>query len=89
MRVLLTSEAKFERTSDGTIWASTPNGCSMWSQHLEVFSAVLVLARVADVREPSPGVCSGIRHGSRFCPLFRHIPGSGVCCETVRVCTRS
>jgi glycosyltransferase involved in cell wall biosynthesis len=69
MRVLLTSEAKFERTVDGTIWASTPNGCSMWSQHLEVFSAVLVLARVADVREPSSGCVQASGDGISFCPL--------------------
>jgi phosphatidyl-myo-inositol dimannoside synthase len=69
MRVLLTSEAKFERTADGTIWASTPNGCSMWSQHLEVFSAVLILARVADVREPSSGCVQASGDGISFCPL--------------------
>ena len=69
MRVLLTSEAKFERTADGTIWASTPNGCSVWSRHLDVFSAVLVLARVADVREPSSGSVQASGDGISFCPL--------------------
>jgi glycosyltransferase involved in cell wall biosynthesis len=69
MRVLLTSEAKFERTADGTIWASTPNGGSVWSRHLDVFSAVLVLARVADVREPSSGCVQASGDGIGFCPL--------------------
>jgi len=69
MRVLLTSEARFERTADGTIWASTPNGCSVWSRHLDVFSAVLVLARVADVREPSSGCVQASGDGISFCPL--------------------
>jgi phosphatidylinositol alpha-1,6-mannosyltransferase len=69
MRVLLTSEAKFERTADGTIWASTPNGCSVWSRHLDVFSAVHILARVADVREPSSGCVQASGEGISFCPL--------------------
>jgi glycosyltransferase involved in cell wall biosynthesis len=69
MRVLLTSEAKFERTADGTIWASTPNGASVWSRHLDVFSTVLVLARVADVREPSSGYVQASGDGIGFCPL--------------------
>jgi phosphatidyl-myo-inositol dimannoside synthase len=69
MRALLTSEAKFERTADGTVWASTSNGCSVWSRHLDVFSAVLVLARVADVREPSAGCVQASGDGISFCPL--------------------
>jgi phosphatidyl-myo-inositol dimannoside synthase len=69
MRVLLTSEAKFERTADGIIWGSTPNGCPVWSRHLDVFSAVLVLARVVDVREPSSGCVQASGDGISFCPL--------------------
>lgn len=69
MRVLLTSEAKFERTADGTIWAPTPNGCSLWGRHLDVFSAVLILARVADVREPSSGCVQASGDGITFGPL--------------------
>jgi glycosyltransferase involved in cell wall biosynthesis len=69
MRVLLTSEARFERTADGAIWASTPNGRSVWSHYLDVFSAVLILARVADVREPSSGCVQASGDGISFCPL--------------------
>jgi len=69
MRVLLTSEAKFERTGDGAIWASTPNGSSVWSRYLEVFSSVLILARVSDVSEPSAGHVLASGNGISFCSL--------------------
>ena len=69
MRVLLTSEAKFERTGDGTIWASTPSGYAVWSRYLDVFASVLVLARVAEVTEPSAGCVQASGDGISFCPL--------------------
>src|SRR5262245_39915240 len=77
MRVLLTSEARFERTADGTIWASAPNSCEMWSRHLEVFSAVLVLARIADVLEPSSGCvqASGPGISFRALPVYSGLGG--------------
>ena len=69
MRVLLTSEARFERTADGTIWASTPNGYPVWSWYLDVFASVLILARVTDVSEPSAGCIRASGDGICFCPL--------------------
>jgi glycosyltransferase involved in cell wall biosynthesis len=69
MRVLLTSEARFERAPDGSIWASAPNGAAMWSRHLDVFSDVLVLARIAHVREPSKGYVRASAQNVAFCAL--------------------
>jgi glycosyltransferase involved in cell wall biosynthesis len=69
MRVLLTSEARFERAPGGSIWASAPNGATMWTRHLDVFSDVLVLARVGDVREPSSGYVQASAQNVAFCAL--------------------
>jgi len=71
MRVLLTSEARFERAPDGSIWASAPNGAAMWSRHLDVFSDVVVLARIAHVREPSRGYVQASAQNVAFCALDR------------------
>jgi glycosyltransferase involved in cell wall biosynthesis len=69
MRILLTSEARFERTPDGTVWASASSGSAIWSRYLEVFSSVILAARVADVVEPSPGCTQASTPGLSFCAL--------------------
>ena len=69
MRVLLTSEARFERTPDGVIWAPAAYGRPLWARYLEVFSSVLVAARVRDVHEPSPGSVEASSATVRFCRL--------------------
>src|SRR4051812_43801770 len=69
MRLLLTSEARFERLPDGTIWAPAAYGCALWRRYLEVFSAVLVAARVADVQRPSSGSVIASAPGIDFCAL--------------------
>ena len=69
MRVLLTSEARFERTPDGVIWGAAPHGAAMWRRYLEVFTSALLLARVSDVRRPSPGCVEALGPGIEFHPL--------------------
>src|SRR5690349_6021817 len=69
MRVLLTSEAKFERTPDGVIWASAASSRGIWSRYLDVFSSVLIVARVADVHEPAAGAVVASGAGIDFCAL--------------------
>src|SRR5689334_14053829 len=78
MRVLLTTEARFERTPDGTIWGAAPNSSGAWCRYLEVFSAVLVLARIADAQEPSPGLVQASSPGIDFCPLPTYSGASGL-----------
>jgi phosphatidyl-myo-inositol dimannoside synthase len=78
MRVLLTTEARFERTPDGTIWGAAPNSSSAWSRYLDVFSAVLVMARIADAREPAPGLVQASGPGIDFCPLPPHSGAGGL-----------
>ena len=55
MRVLLTSDARFERTPDGAIWGAPAYGRDLWTRYLHVFSPVMVAARVVDVSRPSAG----------------------------------
>jgi glycosyltransferase involved in cell wall biosynthesis len=69
MRILLTSEARFERTPDGTIWGPAACGTALWNRYLEVFSAVLVAARVRDVPKPSDGCIPASAPRIAFCAL--------------------
>jgi phosphatidylinositol alpha-1,6-mannosyltransferase len=72
MRVLLTTEARFERTSDGVIWGPAAYGASLWQRYLDVFSNVMVAARVADVRRPSAGCVRACGPQVEFCPLVSY-----------------
>src|SRR5919202_1414814 len=69
MRILLTSEARFERAPDGTVWASAASGSAIWNRYLEVFSGVMLAARIADVQEPSAGCVQASTPGLTFCAL--------------------
>ena len=75
MRVLLTSEARFERTPDGAIWGPPAYGRALWTRYLEVFSSVMIAARVANVTVASPGGVIASSPDVQFCPL---IPYSGL-----------
>lgn len=69
MRVLLTSEARFERTPDGVVWGPPACGRALWSRYLEVFSAVIIAARVADVKKAPPGSVEASLTDVEFCGL--------------------
>jgi glycosyltransferase involved in cell wall biosynthesis len=75
MRVLLTSEARFERTPDGQIWGPPAYGRALWTRYLDVFSSVMIAARVADVTVESPGCVTASSPDVQFCPL---VPYSGL-----------
>jgi phosphatidyl-myo-inositol dimannoside synthase len=77
MRVLLTSEAKFERTPDGTVWGAAAYGSAVWRRYLEVFSGVVMAARVAEVSQPSSGWVEASSPGIEFCslPLYSGLAG--------------
>jgi glycosyltransferase involved in cell wall biosynthesis len=78
MRVLLTSEARFERTPDGTIWGPPAYGRPLWARYVEVFSAVLIAARVRDVQEPTSGAAEASAVDIQFCPLPSYSGLSGL-----------
>ena len=69
MQLLMTSEARFERTPDGAIWAAGPWGRQLWNRYLTVFNQVRVMARVQAVREPSDGLVTIDPAGVSFVPL--------------------
>jgi glycosyltransferase involved in cell wall biosynthesis len=49
MRVIVASEERFDRTPDGKIWAQGSVGYQLWSQYLDVFNHVEVVARLRDI----------------------------------------
>ena len=55
MNVLVTTEARFDRTPDGACWTQTVFDRSFWSRYLDVFDGVRVLARVRHVPQPPSG----------------------------------
>lgn len=69
MRVLLTSEAKFERTPDGVIWGAAPYSSVNWRRYLDVFTGVVLIARVAEAPQPSAGCMRASGPGIEFRPL--------------------
>jgi glycosyltransferase involved in cell wall biosynthesis len=85
MRVLLTSEARFERTPDGEIWGPPAYGRALWARYLDVFSSVMIAARVADVTVASPGCVMASAPDVQFCPLVSYSGLSGLFTNLPRV----
>jgi glycosyltransferase involved in cell wall biosynthesis len=54
MRVVIASEARFDRTPDGACWNVGSSNYEFWRRYLTVFDEVCVLARVRDVERTSP-----------------------------------
>jgi glycosyltransferase involved in cell wall biosynthesis len=54
MRVVVTTECRFNRTPDGAVWTQTMFPLPFWQRYLEVFDEVRVVARTNDVPEASP-----------------------------------
>lgn len=85
MRVLLTSEARFERTPDGEIWGPPAYGRALWARYLDVFSDVMIAARVADVTVASTGCVTASSPDVQFCPLVPYSGLSGLLANLSRV----
>lgn len=57
MRVLVTTESRFECTPDGACWTQGPSGFEFWRRYLDVFDEVAIVARVRKVAvAPNSGV---------------------------------
>ena len=54
MRVLVSTESRFDCTSDGTCWNVGWAGYGFWQRYLDAFDEVRILARVRPVAEPPP-----------------------------------
>jgi glycosyltransferase involved in cell wall biosynthesis len=50
VRVLIAVETRFYKTPDGAIWTENQNDYTFWAKYLDVFSKIIVLARVMDVK---------------------------------------
>jgi glycosyltransferase involved in cell wall biosynthesis len=55
MNVLVTTEARFDRTPDGATWTQSGFDRRFWTRYLDVFDGVRVLARVRDVVQTPAG----------------------------------
>ena len=84
MRVLLTSEARFERTPDGAVWGPPAYGRGLWTRYLEVFAGVTIAARVTDVAVASGGCVQASLPDVQFCPLIAYSGLSGLLENLVR-----
>ncbi len=49
MKVLVTTESRFDRLPDGTYWTTSTSSHAFWQRYLEVFDEVLVMGRVREV----------------------------------------
>lgn len=49
MKVLVTTESRFDRLPDGTYWTTSTSTHAFWQRYLDVFDEVVVMARVRDV----------------------------------------
>lgn len=52
MRIVVTSQHRFARTPDQTVWTDAKYGYSFWRRYLDVFAEVRVLARVRAISQP-------------------------------------
>lgn len=53
MKLVVTSEYRFDRTPDGAIWTQTVFPYSFWTRYLGIFDTLTVIARVRDVQSVS------------------------------------
>ena len=51
------------------MWGSSACGRALWRRYLEVFSTVLIVARMSDVSEPSAGLVEASQDDVEFLPL--------------------
>ncbi|WP_329108994.1 glycosyltransferase family 4 protein [Micromonospora sp. NBC_01699] len=55
MRVVVTSETRFSRTPDGSVWTQDGPAYPFFSRYLAAFDTVRVVARIRQVDEPAGG----------------------------------
>ena len=53
MRLCVTTEQRFQRAADGSVWTKGAHGYEFWKRYLPVFEDVRVIGRVKDVPRPS------------------------------------
>ena len=66
MNVLVTTEHRFHRSSDGRVWTETQCPYSFWTRYLDVFDEVAVLARVRSCASPASGWIEASGRGVNF-----------------------
>ena len=73
MNVAVTTEHRFQRTPDGTIWTEGINSHDFWARYLSVFDQVKVVARVRDVESMPPACRPASGPGVVFVPVPNYV----------------
>jgi glycosyltransferase involved in cell wall biosynthesis len=73
MRVLVTTESRFERTPDGRCWTVGATGYAFWTRYLDVFDEVAILARLLDVEAPSTSAVRADGQHVSLAPLTHYL----------------
>jgi phosphatidylinositol alpha-1,6-mannosyltransferase len=69
MRVVVTVDARFARTPDGSIWTHEGPAYQFWTRYLTAFDTVRVVARVKDVPTITPGAHRVDGHAVEIWPI--------------------
>jgi glycosyltransferase involved in cell wall biosynthesis len=72
MRLLVTTESRFERTPDGRCWTVGSAGYAFWTRYLDVFDSVAVLGRLLDVEVPSAAAIRANGEAVSIAPLAHY-----------------
>lgn len=73
MRVLVTTESRFDQTPDGHFWNVGTSGHEFWTRYLDVFEEVLVLGRVRPAVQPPSSSVRADGPGVRIIPLSYYL----------------
>jgi glycosyltransferase involved in cell wall biosynthesis len=85
MNVLVTIEARFDRTPNGAIWTHTVFARPFWDRYLDVFEGVRILARVRDVAQVPPDWLRVDGGAVRFAPVPHYHGPWEYCRKRLRV----
>jgi glycosyltransferase involved in cell wall biosynthesis len=88
MRLCITSEHRFDRAPDGTVWTASNHSYDDWSRYLGNFKKVRVLARVRDVASPPTAGIRADGPGVSVWPLPYYL-GFGEFCKRWRAVKRA
>jgi glycosyltransferase involved in cell wall biosynthesis len=73
MKVLVTTESRFDRLPDGTYWTTSTSSYAFWQRYLDVFDEVLVMGRVRDVPAAAPPAVRADGPRVSFAPLPHYL----------------
>lgn len=73
MRVTVTLEYRFHKTTDGAFWTNTTFAYPFWERYLDVFDEINVVARAREAAEPAATWKRADGEGVRFSSLTNYV----------------